>query len=138
MLVVSAILFLASIIIATRISAFALSALSADEKVRLVDLAAKTPIFGFLLLAAVVAAWLAICYFRPWHATEATIICLAVILLMSVVSAVTLYRKLQSAGMPAAFLRSFAISRGLRLLGAGVFFITMLLWLIGEMAQQAN
>jgi len=138
MLAVSAILFFLSIIMAMRISQKALAALMPDEKVKLVDLAAKTPVYGFVLLALVVAVWLSVCFFMKQYSIVATTACLAVILLMSIISAMTMHKLLRKAGLPEAFLRSYLLARTLRLLGAGIFFLTMCLWLFARMAGSQN
>ena len=137
MLAVSAILFFLSIIMATRIAQKALASLVPEEKVKLVDLAAGTSSKGFVLLALVVAAWLAVCFFLKQYAIAATAACLGIILLMSLGSAIAMQRRLRKAGMPEAFLRSYLFARSLRLLGAGVFFLTMCLWLFQATASHA-
>ncbi|MEA2572553.1 MAG: hypothetical protein QOI24_4554 [Acidobacteriota bacterium] len=58
LIIVVAALFLVSVLVSTRIMRRSLSALTPEEKARLVDPAAATPIWSFMAMVAVLAIWL--------------------------------------------------------------------------------
>ncbi|MGH8110062.1 MAG: hypothetical protein ACREO1_15245 [Arenimonas sp.] len=136
MLIASAMLFVILIVIATKIARTALQELTPEQKVLLVDIAAKTPMYGFALMVIFVAAWLAVCYFLPAQSVIATVICMAAVLLLSGVGALVCFRQMKLAGLPESFLNKYLLSRALRLTGACIFFSVMCMWLIQQMARQ--
>jgi hypothetical protein len=106
----------------------ALGRLTAEEKVHLVDASARTPlaftaVFGVLVVAVLLGLWL-----YPEYGLRIVETFLAAILVLSAVAAVNTYSRLARHGLPPSFLRSFTLSRCLRLLGAAVLFTALALY----------
>jgi hypothetical protein len=124
------ILFVALVLMATRILKGGIAALTKDEKVKLVDAATKTPIYWFLIMVAIFGSWVAIVAFRPEFTVVATCAVLALILALSTMASLVSYRGYQRLGLPSQFLNAFLLSRGLRLLGAVAIFVAIGNWLL--------
>ncbi len=121
--------FVVLALIAARISKQSLAALSTQDKAHLVDVAARTPIYWFLITVALFGSWLAIVIARPSLAPTVTPVALSLIIVLSSTVFLVTYRQYRRIGLPPAFMRAFVLSRALRLVGAAVFFVTTCLWL---------
>lgn len=124
------ILFVALVLTATRILKGSLAALTKDEKVKLVDASARTPIYWFLIMVAIFASWVAVVAFRPQFTVVATCAVLVLILALSAMASLFTYRAYQRLGLPETFLKAFLLSRSLRLLGAVAIFVAIGNWLL--------
>jgi hypothetical protein len=114
--------FLACAFSAQTIARRSLLGLTAEDKARLVDTAATTSRGWSVAMLGLYAVWFAAVYaFRPILA-PVTIAVLASVLALSVLGARSTYRQLEAKGVSPAFLKSFVVSRGLRIAGAIVFF----------------
>lgn len=124
------ILFVALVLTATRILKAGIAALTKDEKVKLVDAATRTPIYWFLIMVAIFAAWVAVVAYRPQFTVVATCAVLVLILTLSAMASLFTYRAYQRLGLPEPFLKAFLLSRSLRLLGAVAIFVAIGNWLL--------
>lgn len=124
------ILFVVLVLTATRLMKRSIAELTKDEKVKLVDAAARTPIYWFLIMVAIFAIWAAIFALRPQYTVLATCAVLVLILALSAMTGVLTYRAYQRLGLPPQFLRAFLLSRSLRLLGAVTIFVAVGSWLL--------
>ena len=88
------------------------------------------PIYWFLLMVAIFAAWVAIIAYRPQFTIVATCGVLVLILALSAAAGFRTYRGYQQLGLPQQFLKAFLFSRSLRLLGAVALFIAFMGWLL--------
>jgi hypothetical protein len=129
------ILFVVLVLVAARITKGSLAALSKDEKVKLVDAAARTPVYWFLIMVAIFASWVAIIALRPQFTIVATCAVLVLILALSATTGILTYRAYQRLGLPPQFLKAFLISRSLRLLGAVAIFVAVGNWLLHAQAR---
>jgi hypothetical protein len=121
--------FTAIVLIAARVTRRALVTLTTEEKARLVDEAAQTPVSWFLLAVVLAGAWLAVVFTKPELALTVGPIVLSLFLLLSVSAFAVTYRRYRQVGLPPAFLRAFAVSRVLRLGAAALLFTIILFWL---------
>lgn len=128
-LIASAAVFVVLALLAARIAKRALAALTKEEKVTLVDVAAKTPASFFLLYCVLLATWFGILSLAREYATIATCVTLGLVIALSGVSAIASWRVYKEAGLPAAFLKDFVIARSLRFIGALIPF-SVLLWVL--------
>jgi hypothetical protein len=117
--------FVVLVIIATQVTKRSLAALTADEKARLVDTAAQTPIWWSLLLLALLGIWFAATMSLRGQVAIITTGALIAMLILSTTAMYMTYGRLKRGGLPDAFLRSFLLARGLRLAGALALFSTM-------------
>jgi len=133
MILITAVLFIACVLVASRMMQRALARLSPEEKITLVDLAAKASNVPFFFFVLLVAGWVGVCFYQPANAVDASVAILILILLLSCYAVFKAYRRMKLAGISAGFLRSFLIGRLLRLMGASTFFATVCAWLFHRM-----
>jgi hypothetical protein len=129
-LAAAGILFIGLALTATRLIRKSVSELTQEEKAKLVDAAARTPVYWFLLMVAIFGSWAAIIAYRPQFTTVATCAVLLLILALSTTAGFFTYRGYQQLGLPSQFLKAFLLSRGLRLLGAVAMFVAIGNWLL--------
>lgn len=124
MLLAAFVVFVAAVFVATTLLKRSLAALTGEEKVQLVDAAAKTSTRWFLLAMLLVAAWIAVLVFRRDLMRDAVVVVLAAFLVLSVSSATATWRRYRAHGLPPPFLRTYLIAYGIRLTAAIFLFST--------------
>ena len=123
--IVALIVFVAAVLVATRLIKRSLGALTADEKVRLVDAAAKTSPHWFLMFLALVVAWLTVLFLRRDLVREMSAAMLVAFLVLSILSTTATLRRYRAHGLPPSFLRTYRIAYSMRLASAVFLFASV-------------
>lgn len=115
------------IVVSLQVSRKAMRALSAEEKVRLVDVAGGRRGYGILVVLALVVAWYVAIQRFPENRVVAHIVLMCLLLGFAVVSVVLAHQRMNRLGLPQNFQRSMLIASVLRI-GALFVLAISVLW----------
>lgn len=129
MLIGAGVVVVALALLALHISKRAHAVLAEKEKATQADASASAPAIFFLLGCVLLATWFGAVSLARDYAAAATCIALGLLLALMAASSVVSGRAYRAAGLPASFIKDFAIARGLYFV-AGLVLLAVVCWVL--------